>query len=265
MECFYGGVEALLNGAGGDDGKVYVAVGRTDTCKEVGLLRLGGEAGGGAAALYVDDDNGDFGHPTQPQALVHKAEAGACRGGHGLLSGKACSEEGGDGLNLGTYLVCKLVWPDKIALHPKQDWSGGRDWVADVEVDAGGHGANGDGVVSFDEELLPRRLFGLDNVPQVEAAIGCLIAAQGEGLDVGFDYLLVVVAAPGEALDNEFLQVFVRHVDQPGYCPDDDHVGCPVIACGAGQLLNGHSEAAAVVLQLELVGVVDDYAAVADL
>ena len=111
---------------------------------------------------------------------------------------------------------------------------------------------------------LPGGFSAWGNVSQVEAAANRLVPAQGKGLDVGFDDLLVVGAASGEALDHELLKIFVGHVDQPGYGSDDDHIGCPVVAGGAGQLLDGHSEAAAVVLQLELVRVVDNHAAVPD-
>ena len=86
----------------------------------------------------------------------------------------------------------------------------------------------------------------------MEAALGGLVPAQTQGLDVGVDNLLVVGTASGESLDDELLQVFVGQIDQTGNGADDDHVVRPVVARGAGQLLDGHTEAVCIVLQLKL-------------
>ena len=107
--------------------------------------------------------------------------------------------------------------------------------------------------------------FRLVDVTQVEAAFGGLVPAKAEGLDVGFDYLLIVGATAGKALDDELLQVFVGQVDETGNGADDYHVVRPVVARGAGQLLNGHPEAVFVVVKLKLCRVVDYNATVPDL
>lgn len=66
---FEGGVEAVLDIAGGEDDAGGVAVGAVDGLHEVGLLHAGGHAGGGAAALDVDDDEGEFGHAGRSRGL----------------------------------------------------------------------------------------------------------------------------------------------------------------------------------------------------
>ena len=57
----------------------------------------------------------------------------------------------------------------------------------------------------------------------------------------------------------------LRHVHEVGNGAQNDHVGGPGVAGGLGELVDAHAEALAVVLQLEVLGVVDDYAALSHL
>ena len=58
-----------------------VAVRRVGARQHIGLLRARGHAGGGAAALYVDQHHGDFREVGEADEFVHQRNAGAGGGG----------------------------------------------------------------------------------------------------------------------------------------------------------------------------------------
>ena len=110
---------------------------------------------------------------------------------------------------------------------------------------------------------------GRREVAEGEAALGGMLAAQFDGLDVGPDDLVVVGAAAAEPFFDEALQVLLGHVDQVGQSADDHHVGGPVVAGGAGQFVDGHSDDPGFArgckfLEVPVIGVVDDDPAVPD-
>ena len=53
----------------------------------------------------------------------------------------------------------------------------------------------------------------------------------------------------------------LRHIDQMRQRAHHHHIGGPGIAGGAGQFINGQPIAAVIPLQLEIVGIIDDQAA----
>ena len=236
------GEETLFNGAGGDDGHTHVAMGRIHTTHEVGLLGLGGQAGGRAAALHVHHHQRDFRHPGQAEALAHQGDAGAGGSGHGLFAGETGAEDGGDGLDFGGHLVGELVLSHQVALHPQQDGGGRGDGIAGIEFQAGVGCAQSDGLVALEHHLLVVRRVRRRQVAQHETALGGVLPAQPHGLDVGGNNLVVVVAAAPEPGLDEILQVLLRHMHQLGQRADDDHVGGAVVARGAGQRVDGEAE-----------------------
>ena len=68
--------------------------------EEVGLLDVGRHAGGGAAALDVDDDEGHLGHGGPAEGFHFQREAGAGAAGDGEMAGVGKSEGRGDGGDL---------------------------------------------------------------------------------------------------------------------------------------------------------------------
>ncbi len=58
-----------------------LAVAAEHRLQQVGLLGLGGQAGGRSAALHVDDDQRKFGHHGQADGLRLQRDAGARRAG----------------------------------------------------------------------------------------------------------------------------------------------------------------------------------------
>ena len=69
-----------------DDARI-VAVAGAQHLPEVALLGLGGDAGGRAGALDVDDDDGSFDHGGHAEAFGHQREAAAGGGAHGADAG----------------------------------------------------------------------------------------------------------------------------------------------------------------------------------
>ena len=94
---------------------------------------------------------------------------------------------------------------------------------------------------------------------------GAFLPPQGEAFNVGLDDFLIALPAPGEPLDHELLQVLLGHIHQMGQGAHHHHVGGSRVSGGTGQLVEGHSKAPRVFLQLELAGVVHNDAAFSDL
>ena len=103
---------------------------------------------------------------------------------------------------------------------------------------------------------------GVVEVGDLEAGALDLLNAELQRLDVGVDDLLVVVATAGEALADEVLEVLGGHPAERGDRADHDHVGRARVAGGARQLVDGDADGAAVGLEVDVLGVVDQHAAV---
>ena len=68
--------ETVGRRARGEDGHGTFAVAAEHRLEQVGLFRLGRQAGARAAALDVDDDAGQFGHDRQADGFGFEAEPG---------------------------------------------------------------------------------------------------------------------------------------------------------------------------------------------
>ena len=73
-----------------------LAVAAEHRLEQVGLLGLGGQAGGGAAALHVDDDQGQLERDGQPDRLGLQGDARAARGGDADRAAEAGAERDAD-------------------------------------------------------------------------------------------------------------------------------------------------------------------------
>ncbi len=69
--------EAVGGRCGGNHGHGRLAVAAIEGLHEVGLLGLGGKAGGGSAALHVDNHEGKLGYYGKTDAFALEGEAGA--------------------------------------------------------------------------------------------------------------------------------------------------------------------------------------------
>ena len=72
-------VEAVLDRRRRQDDPGGIAGQPVDGELQVGLLRLGRQAGRRAAALDIDDDDGQLGHGRQVELFAHELEAGTAR------------------------------------------------------------------------------------------------------------------------------------------------------------------------------------------
>ena len=148
-------VETVLDVRAGEDDPRRVAVSPEEALEEVGLLALGRIARRGAAALHVDDDDGNLRHRGQAEHLDHQGKARAGGRRHRLDAGKGRSDDGADRREL----VLGLEEGAAGAGHPLgeevQDLGGGRDRVAREEPAAGVERADRGGFVSGHQE--PRR------------------------------------------------------------------------------------------------------------
>ena len=123
-------------------------------------------------------------------------------------------------------------------------------------------GAEGDGLVALEHHLLVVGRVGRSEIAEDEAAFGSVLASQAHSFDVGGNDFVVIVAAATEAGFDEVFQVLLGHVDELGEGADDDHVGGPVVAGGAGQGVDGQAEGPGVG-HGEVVGVINNNPAVA--
>ena len=110
------GVEAIRGGARGEDRGGRLAVAAEERLQQVRLLRLRRQAGAGATALHVDQDQGQFGHHPQTERLRTEREAGAARGAGAEAAGEGGAQRGADG----RHLVLGLKGADAEALHAGQ-------------------------------------------------------------------------------------------------------------------------------------------------
>ena len=62
--------EAVGRGGGGYDGERRLTVAAVESLHEIGLLGLGGEAGGGSAALHVDNHERQLGDDGETDAFA---------------------------------------------------------------------------------------------------------------------------------------------------------------------------------------------------
>ena len=125
-------VEAVGRRVGGHDGHRAFAVAAVQGLVEVGLLRLGRQAGGGTAALDVHDDQRQLGHHRETHRLGLQGEARAGRGGHGEVAGIG----GADGRADAGDLVLRLERLGAQALVDGQlfeDGRGRRDRIGAAE------------------------------------------------------------------------------------------------------------------------------------
>ncbi len=154
-------VEAIRGVRGRDDGHRALAVAAVHRLQEVGLLGLGGQAGGGPAALHVDDQKRELGDDRQPQGLALQRQARS--GGPGDPDGSTVG--GADGGTDRGDLVFGLERRHAVVLEGRQsvqDVRRGRDRVGPVEHRAaglsGGHGQrDGDGGVAHDVAVVAGR------------------------------------------------------------------------------------------------------------
>ena len=68
--------------------------------EHVALRGAGGQAGGGADALHVEDHRGNFGVVAQADELRHQRDAGPGGGGHGARARPAGAQRHADGSQL---------------------------------------------------------------------------------------------------------------------------------------------------------------------
>ena len=153
----------------------------------------------------------------------------------------------------------------EVPLHQHEDGGRRRDRVPDEDVESRRDGAEGEGVVALDDYPRLRLLRRVVQVCDLEAGLRDLVEPEPEGLDVGRDDLLVIGAAAGEADGDEVLEVVRGHPAERGYGPDDDHVGRAGVARGARELVDGKADGVAIRLELEVLGVVDEHAAITEL
>ena len=81
---------------------------------------------------------------------------------------------------------------------------------------------------------------------------------------VGLNDLLIIGPTPGESVCDEVFQNLLINVDQIRQRTHDDHVSGSGVAGGPGKLVESHSEALAVSLELKFLSVVHDDSAVGD-
>ena len=91
-----GGLEAVRRGLGRHDGQRRLAVAAVHGVEEVGLLGLGGEAGGGSAPLDVDDQERQLEADGQAHGLRLEVDARARRGGHPQRAAEGRAQGGAD-------------------------------------------------------------------------------------------------------------------------------------------------------------------------
>src|SRR5271155_5366311 len=94
---FDGGPEAIPRSGRGDYGDGGFGVAAEHGLQQIGLLGFGGQAGGRAAALHVDDDERDFDGDSQAQGFGFQRHAGAGGGGERESARVGCADRGGDG------------------------------------------------------------------------------------------------------------------------------------------------------------------------
>ena len=102
VEAGDGQVEALLRGIGAERDDAVIAVRAPVGLHHVGLRGQGGQAGGGSAALHVDEDAGRLGHGGVADVLHHEREAGAGGDGEGL---RAAPDRALDGDGSGQFVL----------------------------------------------------------------------------------------------------------------------------------------------------------------
>ena len=90
------GVEAVGRRLRGDDRHRRLAVAAEHRLQQVGLLGLGGQAGGRAAALDVDHQQRELGHHRQADRLALQRDAGARGGGDPEVTGERRADRGTD-------------------------------------------------------------------------------------------------------------------------------------------------------------------------
>ncbi len=95
-----GGVEAVARRGGREHRKRGLAIAAVDGLQEVALLRLRGQAGGGAAALHVDHDEGQLRHHPEADCLRLEGHARAGSGAHAEVAPEAGAERRGGGRDL---------------------------------------------------------------------------------------------------------------------------------------------------------------------
>ena len=232
----HGGAEAVGRRLGGHDRHGRLAVAAEHRLEEVGLLGLGGQAGGGAAALDVDDDQRQLEGDGQPDRLGLQGDAGAARGG----DADGAAEAGAEGDADAGDLVLGLHRRDAVPLEGRegvQDVGGRGDRVrAQHEGEAGavrgGHEAEREGGVAGDVAVGARRhLRGGDEVGGGEV-LGRLavVPAGAQGGQVGLED----VGAGAELLGEEGLGAGRRAGVHPREQAEGEHVLRPLLLL-AGQ------------------------------
>ena len=223
-----GGVEAVRRRMGGHDGHRAFAVAPIEGLVEVGLLRLGGQAGGWAAALDVHDDQRQLGHHGEAHRLGFQGEARTGGRGHREASGIGGADGGADARDLILGLE-RLGAQALVERELLQDGRGRRDRVGAAEERqarflGGGEQAPGRGLVARDvavgallEPLRRRDRIGVGN----RLDVGGVVEAVVEHLLVGGDHLGVLL---GELLLQIGVDVLQRTaVDVAGHA-EGEHV-----------------------------------------
>src|SRR5579862_1660886 len=150
VEGFDRAVEAIGSVAGGDNDAREIALGSAINLVEIGLLLLGGNAGGRSAALNFDENDGRFDHAGHADGLGHQREASAGGGAHGARAGIT----GTDGHVGNGELVFHLLDDNAAALgmfgHPGEDAGRRRHGIGGVEPAAGGDSSNAECFVASD-------------------------------------------------------------------------------------------------------------------
>ena len=90
------GVEAVARRLRGDDRQRRLAVAPVHREQEVGLLGLGGQTGGRAAALHVDEHERQLHADREPERLGLEVDAGTARGGDAELAGERAADRDAD-------------------------------------------------------------------------------------------------------------------------------------------------------------------------
>ncbi len=206
----------------GDDHARGVTVRAVDGEVEVALLGLRRQAGARAAALGIDDDDGDFRHRGEAERFGHQREAGSCGRGHGLDARPGCAEAGIDGGDFVLTLEERPADGRQFECQLLHDVRGRGDRVATIEAAACPEGTGDDRIVPVHNQAVAiAARFGKGEAEAIRLHQRAGMRVSGiEGVEVTLQEL----RAPTELLGDCCLRHLFIEAEELGDRANDDDV-----------------------------------------
>ena len=221
-----GHVEAVGRGRGGQHDNGRLAVAAVEGLQQVGLFRLGGQAGRGSAALHVDDDERQFGHDGETYGFALQGETGSRGRGGGQVAGEAGAD---GGAYAGDFVFGLYHFHAEVLAFGQfvQNVAGRGDGVAAQEEGASRFFGGGDepqcrGAVAVDVGIDTfSGIAGFDVIGGDRGVnVSAVVVSVGHDLDVGFENRRLF----GKFVLQQVFGLFERAFKEPADEAEGEHV-----------------------------------------